>query len=109
MEINKSMMSLEILNSVPFPSHYNIAATRELARKSIVPILSRSHQFVLVLSRPIMLIKCRSRLLLRNGVDKIVYGPDWLSTPPNCKPDFQNGLSLMLLLLTIASINLMLF
>ena len=78
MEINKSMMSLEILNSVlPSPSHYNMAATRKLARKSIVPILSRSHQFVLVLSRPIMPMKCRSRLLLRNGIDKIVYGPDW--------------------------------
>ena len=49
-------MSLEILNSVLLsPSHYNLAVTRKLARKSIVPILSRSYQFLLVLSRPIIL------------------------------------------------------
>ena len=39
------------MNSVPpSPLQYNKAATRKLAKKSIVPILSRSHQFVLVLS-----------------------------------------------------------
>ena len=48
-------MSLKTVNSVlQSPSHYNLAATRKLARKSIVPILSRSHQFVLVLSIPII-------------------------------------------------------
>ena len=49
------MMSLKILKSVlPSPSHYNMPSKREIARKSIVPILSRSHQFVLVLSGPII-------------------------------------------------------
>ena len=49
------MTSLEVLNSVlPSLLHNNKAATRKLTRKSIVPILSRSHQLVLVLSRPIV-------------------------------------------------------
>ena len=52
---NESMMSLKIFKSVlPSPSHYNMPSKREIARKSIVPILSRSHQFVLVLSGPII-------------------------------------------------------
>ena len=68
-------MSIEILISViPSPSHYNMPSTRKLARKSIVPILSRSHQFVSVLSRPI--------ISKGNGIDKTVYGPDCKLTPP---------------------------
>ena len=43
------MTSLEVLNSVlPSLLHNNKAATRKLTRKSIVPILSRSHQLVMV-------------------------------------------------------------
>ena len=66
-----------VFNSVfPSLSHYNMTFTIKLARKGIVPILSRPNRFVLVFSK---LIICRKQWR------KTVYGPEcWFQLHLGC-------------------------
>ena len=74
------MTSLEVLNSVlPSLLHNNKAATRKLTRKSIVPILSRSHQLVMVETKLSM-----TRTVTDSLEERESEGRDW--DKRMCKP-----------------------